>query len=276
MACEVLSWLHLGEHLNTHGYSEAVAVCVGWLQPTRTFKLTREMAAMRTKRPALAAVQLNSPRPTPTKTPTKVAAARRESADAASVAAANAAAMAAAAVACGMARAAVEAAAAAEVAATLPVAANEELIEVSRLGLPTVPGYDLIEKLGCGGFGSVFLARASSGGCEVALKVVSHGGRVSHEAGSEALAEFDPEEAEHEASVHRRLAAAIPRHPRVANPSPNPDPARTRTRTRTRLAAATPRHPAVVEMHDLISEISRAVLVLERVDGCDPARSVLV
>ena len=225
---------------------------------------------------ANAAVQLNSPRPTPTKTPTKVAAARRESADAASVAAANAAAMAAAAVACGMARAAVEAAAAAEVAATLPVAANEELIEVSRLGLPTVPGYDLIEKLGCGGFGSVFLARASSGGCEVALKVVSHGGRVSHEAGSEALAEFDPEEAEHEASVHRRLAAAIPRHPRVANPSPNPDPARTRTRTRTRLAAATPRHPAVVEMHDLISEISRAVLVLERVDGCDPARSVLV
>ena len=228
---------------------------------------------MRTSRPALAAVQLNSPRPTPTKTPTKVAAARRESADAASVAAANAAAMAAAAVACGMARAAVEAAAAAEVAATLPVAANEELIEVSRLGLPTVPGYDLIEKLGCGGFGSVFLARASSGGCEVALKVVSHGGRVSHEAGSEALAEFDPEEAEHEASVHRRLAAAIPRHP-----SPYPDPARTRTRTRTRtrLAAATPRHPAVVEMHDLISEISRAVLVLERVDGCDPARSVLV
>ena len=162
-------------------------MCVGWLQPTRTFKLTREMAAMRTKRPALAAVQLNSPRPTPTKTPTKVAAARRASADAASVAAANAAAMAAAAAACGMARAAVEAAAAAEVAATLPVAANEELIEVSRLGLPTVPGYDLIEKLGCGGFGSVFLARASSGGCEVALKVVSHGGRVSHEAGSEGL-----------------------------------------------------------------------------------------
>ena len=181
------------------------------MQPTPTFKLA--MAA-RTSRPALAAVQLNSPRPTPTKTPTKMAAARRHPTDAANVAAAAAATMAAAA-ACGMARAAVEAAA-------LSVAAvEEELVELSRLGLPTVPGYDLIEKLGCGGFGSVYLARAP-GGCEVALKIVSHGGRISHEAGSEALAEFDPEEAEHEASVHRRRAAAIPRHPRAAGPGPRP------------------------------------------------------
>jgi len=34
--------------------------------------------------------------------------------------------------------------------------------------------------------------------------------------------------------------------------------------------AATPRHPAVVELRDLIMEISRAVLVLERIDGCEP------
>ena len=36
--------------------------------------------------------------------------------------------------------------------------------------------------------------------------------------------------------------------------------------------AATPRHPAVVELHDLIMEISRAVLVLERIDGCELGR----
>ena len=153
--------------------------------------------------------------------------------------------MAAAAAACGMARATVKAVAAVEAAAAaeaaLPVAV-EELIEVSRLGMPAVPGYELIEKLGCGGFGSVYLARALDGS-EVALKVVSHSGRLTDQyGGSESHATFDPEEAEHEASVHRRLATA------------------------------TPRHPAVVELHDLISEISRAVLVLERVEGCELAK----
>ena len=100
-------------------------------------------------RPALAAVQLNSPSPTPTKEAAKAAAARHESAGEANLAvtaftAADTTAEAAA----------VEVAAAVE-AEVLPVAADEELVDVSRLGLPSVPGYDLIQKLGCGGFGSV-------------------------------------------------------------------------------------------------------------------------
>ena len=98
-------------------------------------------------RPALAAVQLNSP--SPTKEATKDAAARHESAGEANLAVTAFAAADATTEA-----AAVEAAAAVEE-VVLPVAADEELVDVSRLGLPCVPGYDLIQKLGCGGFGSV-------------------------------------------------------------------------------------------------------------------------
>ena len=103
-------------------------------------------------RPALAAVQLNSPSPTPTKEAAKAAAARHESAGEANLAvtaftAADTTAEAAA----------VEVAAAVE-AEVLPVAADEELVDVLRVGMPSVPGYDLIQKLGCGGFGSVCLA----------------------------------------------------------------------------------------------------------------------
>ena len=102
--------------------------------------------------------------------------------------------------------------------------AVEELIEVSRLGLPAVPGYELIEKLGCGGFGSVYLARALDGS-EVALKVVSHGGRLTDQYGrSESHATFDPEEAEHEASVHRRpqqqMRVLLPRVSLLFPPNP--------------------------------------------------------
>ena len=104
--------------------------------------------AMSTRRPALAAVQLNSPSPTPTKEAAK-AATRHESAGEANLAVTAFAAADATTDA-----AAVEASAAVE-AVVLPVAADEELVDVSRVGLPTVPGYDLIQKLGCGGFGSV-------------------------------------------------------------------------------------------------------------------------
>ena len=107
---------------------------------------------MATTRPALAAVQLNSPSPTPTKEATKAAAARHES-----TGEANLAVTAFAAADATTKAAAVDAAAAVE-AVVLPVAADEELVDVSRLGLPSVPGYDLIQKLGCGGFGSVCLA----------------------------------------------------------------------------------------------------------------------
>ena len=100
-------------------------------------------------RPVLAAVQLNSPSPTPTKEATKAAAARHEPAGEA-----NLAVTAFAAADATTETAAVEAAAAVE-AEVLPVAADKGLVDLSRLGLPSVPGYDLIQKLGCGGFGSV-------------------------------------------------------------------------------------------------------------------------
>ena len=101
-------------------------------------------------RPALAAVQLNSPSPTPTKEAAKAAATRHESAGEANLAVTAFAAADATTDA-----AAVEAWAAAVEAVVLPVAADEELVDVSRVGLPTVTGYVLIQKLGCGGFGSV-------------------------------------------------------------------------------------------------------------------------
>ena len=107
---------------------------------------------MATTRPALAAVQLNSPSPTPTKEATKAAAARHESAGEANLA------VTAFAAADPTTEAAAVEAVAAVGAVVLPVAADEELVDVSRLGLPTVSGYDLIQKLGCGGFGSVCLA----------------------------------------------------------------------------------------------------------------------
>ena len=59
-----------------------------------------------------------------------------------------------------------------------------------------------------------------------------------------------------------------------AIPDPNSDPYSNPT-PNARLMAATPRHPAVVELHDLIMEVSRAVLVLERIDGCEPAHSLV-
>ena len=90
-------------------------------------------------RPALAAVQLNSPSPTPTKEATKAAAARHEPASEANPAVTP-----------------FDAAdATTEAAAVEAAAADEELVDVSRLGLPNVPGYELIQKLGCGGFGYV-------------------------------------------------------------------------------------------------------------------------
>ena len=106
-------------------------------------------------RPALAAVKLNSPSPTPTKEAAKAAATRHESAGEANLAATAFAATAFAAADATTDAAAVEASAAAVEAVVLPVAADEELVDVSRVGLPTVPGYVLIQKLGCGGFGSV-------------------------------------------------------------------------------------------------------------------------
>ena len=75
---------------------------------------------------------------------------------------------------------------------------------VTPIALPVVPGYDVVSQLGRGGFGAVYLAYTPAGQ-EVAIKVVYHGGRKS--GSEERFAQFDAEEAEHEASIHRELSA---------------------------------------------------------------------
>ena len=70
--------------------------------------------------------------------------------------------------------------------------------------LPVVPGYDLVSQLGRGGFGAVYLAH-TPGGEEVAIKLVFHGGRKA--GAEERFARFDADEAEQEASIHRKLSA---------------------------------------------------------------------
>lgn len=105
----------------------------------------------------------------------------------------------------------------------------------AAVSLPDVPGYEIVDWLGRGGFGAVYLARA--GGREFAVKVVQHGGC---EAGGSRYADYDPEEAEHEAAMHRRLAAT--------------------------------QHPAAVPLCELIAESDRSVLIVERVTGCELAK----
>ena len=73
------------------------------------------------------------------------------------------------------------------------------------IALPVVPGYDLVSQLGRGGFGAVYLAHTPRLGEEVAIKLVFHGGRKA--GAEERFACFDADEAEHEASIHRRLSA---------------------------------------------------------------------
>lgn len=123
-----------------------------------------------------------------------------------------------------------EAAAAAAAAAALATSL------AAAVALPAVPGYDVVDKLGRGGFGAVYLAYAPDGR-EVAVKVVLHGGRG---AGESRYAKFDPEEVEHEAAMHRRLAAT--------------------------------QHPATVPLCELIAESERSILVFHRVAGCELGR----
>ena len=113
---------------------------------------------------------------------------------------------------------------------------------VTPIALPAVPGYDVVSQLGRGGFGAVYLAYTPEGR-EVAVKVVYHGGRKS--GAEERYAQFDAEEAEHEASIHRELSEET----EVTKP-----------------------HPSVVLLHELIAESTRSVLVFERVPGVDLAR----
>jgi len=72
------------------------------------------------------------------------------------------------------------------------------------IALPVVQGYSLVSQLGRGGFGAVYLAH-KPGGEEVAIKLVFHGGRKA--GAEERFARFDADEAEHEASIHRKLSA---------------------------------------------------------------------